>query len=60
MMSDLLSRSGLLDVGINRPEPATVSYLSAHIYLLSVLEFFLMSVDTLQELKKKDKPINEC
>lgn len=30
-----------------------VSYLSAHIYLLSVLEFFLMSVDTLQELEKK-------
>lgn len=39
-----------------------VSYLRAHIYLLSVLEFFLMSVDSLQERKKTNKkvPINEC
>lgn len=53
MMSDLLSHSGPLDVRINRPSPPMVSYLNAHIYLLSVLEFFLMSVDTLQELGKK-------
>lgn len=60
MRTDLLSRSVPLDVSINRSEPAVVSYLRAHIYLLSVLEFFLMSVDSLQEKQNKKEPINEC
>lgn len=36
-----------------------VSYPRAHIYLLSVLEFFLMSVDSLQG-KKLQKRTNKC
>lgn len=39
-------RSELLVASVNRSEPVTASYLNAHIYLLSVQEFFPISVDT--------------